>query len=112
MAHVHARHKLAEQLGSERQITRNGRLNGHRGAHVTAGHRHIGLLQQPRPLPCYRAQEAFGINPDQSLADRLRARGFSESAVDRADTRQELSAPFSLGPVNLTPFVVGRVTAS
>lgn len=58
-----------------------------------------------------RAREAFGINPDQSIGDRLRARGLSESAVDRADTRQELSAPLAFGPVNVTPFVVGRITA-
>jgi hypothetical protein len=58
-----------------------------------------------------RAQEAFGINPNQSIGDRLRARGFSESAVDRADTRQEISVPLTLGPVNVIPFAVGRVTA-
>ena len=57
-----------------------------------------------------RAREAFGLLPDESPADRLRARGFTESAVLRADTRHELSSQFNLGPVNVTPFLVGRGT--
>ncbi len=58
-----------------------------------------------------RAREAFGLLPGESLGDRLRAAGLSESAVLRADTRQELSVPLKAGPVTLTPFVVGRATA-
>jgi hypothetical protein len=57
-----------------------------------------------------RAREAFGLLPDQSLADRLRAEGYTESAVMRADTRHEFSSRFELGPVNLIPFVVARGT--
>ncbi|MBC7772564.1 MAG: LPS assembly protein LptD [Pyrinomonadaceae bacterium] len=57
-----------------------------------------------------RAREAFGLLPDQSLADRLRAQGYTEDAVLRFDTRHELSSPLKAGPVNVTPFVVGRVT--
>ncbi len=57
-----------------------------------------------------RAREAFGLLPDESLADRLRARGFTESGVLRADTRHEFSSQIDLGPVNLTPFVVARGT--
>lgn len=57
-----------------------------------------------------RAREAFGMLPDESLGDRLRAAGFTEAAVLRADTRHEFSSQFELGPVNVTPFVVGRGT--
>lgn len=55
-------------------------------------------------------REAFGIGPDDSFADALRAAGLTESDVYRFDTRHELSVPFSLGPVNLAPFAVGRAT--
>ncbi len=57
-----------------------------------------------------RAREAFGLLPNDSIGDRLRAEGFTESAVLRADTRHEFSSQFDLGPVNLTPFVVARGT--
>ncbi|MBX3406803.1 MAG: LPS assembly protein LptD [Phycisphaeraceae bacterium] len=57
-----------------------------------------------------RSQAAFGINPNQSIGDQLRARGLHESDVMRFDTRHELAATFDLSPVKLTPFVVGRFT--
>lgn len=57
------------------------------------------------------ASEALGILPTQSPADRLRLAGLDESLVLRADTRQELDLHLQFGPVNVTPFVVGRLTA-
>lgn len=57
------------------------------------------------------AQEAFGINPNQSLADRLAALGLTQENALRFDTRHTLSAPLKLGEFNLTPFGVGRFTA-
>jgi len=57
------------------------------------------------------AQRALGINADQSLAQALEARGYSEDDVARFDTRHEVSINENLGPVRLTPFVVGRITA-
>ncbi len=57
------------------------------------------------------AQRAFGINADQRLSDSLRGAGYREDSVNRLDTRQELAAPQKLGPVDVTPFVVGRLTA-
>lgn len=54
---------------------------------------------------------AFGVDPDVSIADALRARGLTESDVLRGDTRQELSAVLDAGPLRINPFVVGRVTA-
>lgn len=57
-----------------------------------------------------RAREAFGLAPNESIGDRLRAAGYTESSVLRADTRQEFSSQLSLGPVNITPFLVGRGT--
>jgi hypothetical protein len=58
-----------------------------------------------------RAQAAFGINPHDSLADRLRLMGIHSDEVNRFDTRHELSSAFYLGPVKVNPFVTGRITA-
>ncbi|MEM9558910.1 MAG: LPS assembly protein LptD [Planctomycetota bacterium] len=57
------------------------------------------------------SRRAFGTEPDESLGDALRAQGFSEDVIARFDTRHELNAQFDLGPVRVTPFVVGRLTA-
>lgn len=57
-----------------------------------------------------RASEAFGLDPNTPISDQLRDRGLSESPVTRLDTRHELSAQLSAGPVSFTPFVVGRLT--
>lgn len=57
------------------------------------------------------AQRTFGINGQQRIADRLRAEGYRESDVTRADTRHEFMSQLHAGPVNVTPFAVGRVTA-
>ena len=57
-----------------------------------------------------KARRAFGLNPDDSIADSLRAQGFTEDAVNRFDTRHELNAPLDLGPFRVTPSAVGRVT--
>lgn len=56
------------------------------------------------------SQRAFGIDPDESIADRLRAMGLTEDPVLRADTRHELVATLQAGPVTISPFVVGRAT--
>lgn len=58
-----------------------------------------------------RSEAAFGLLPNQSLADRLRAQGLNESWVNRFDTRHEVAAPLDAGPVRVEPFAVGRVTA-
>ncbi len=52
----------------------------------------------------------FGISPNQSFADRLRAAGLNEQAIDRVDTRQELTGVFDVGVFRINPFVVGRFT--
>jgi len=57
-----------------------------------------------------RSLAAFGIAPTVPFDDALRARGLSESPVTRFDTRHELNMPLALGPVNVTPFLVGRFT--
>lgn len=56
------------------------------------------------------SQAAFGIDPDESIADRLRARGFTEDSVFRFDTRHEIAMTTDVGPLRLRPFVVGRGT--
>ncbi|TVQ30080.1 MAG: LPS-assembly protein LptD [Phycisphaeraceae bacterium] len=57
-----------------------------------------------------RSQAALGIEPDESPADRLSAAGIPSGDTHRFDTRHELSMPLAAGPVNVTPFVVGRAT--
>lgn len=58
-----------------------------------------------------RSQSAFGIAPNTSIADALRAQGVDEDVRLRADTRQEIEVPLTWGPVNIVPFAAGRVTA-
>lgn len=57
------------------------------------------------------AMRAFGTLPDESLGNLFRSIGLDEDFVGRFDTRHELSAQLRAGPVNITPFVVGRLTA-
>lgn len=57
-----------------------------------------------------RSRAAFGLAPDESIGDRLRAQGLHESDVLRFDTRHEFAGTFDLEPFKLNPFVVGRFT--
>lgn len=57
------------------------------------------------------SQQFFGINADVSFRDRANALGLPTESVRRFDTRQELALPLASGPVDITPYVVGRVTA-
>lgn len=57
-----------------------------------------------------RAQQALGLNANQNIADALRAQGYTERAVFRADTRHELAADLSAGPIKILPWLVGRGT--
>lgn len=59
-----------------------------------------------------RAQAAFGFSdPNMSPADALRAQGYTEDAVTRADTRQELTGDFQYSVFKISPFLTGRFTA-
>lgn len=57
-----------------------------------------------------QAMQAFGVSPDESIGDRLRASGYFEDDITRVDTRQELSAKFNVEGFTVTPMVVGRAT--
>ena len=57
------------------------------------------------------AQRVFGLNAGTNMAQDLRRRGYPDKDVNRFDTRHEFSSTFALGPVNVTPFLVGRATA-
>ncbi|MEM9065976.1 MAG: hypothetical protein AAGB51_10850 [Planctomycetota bacterium] len=57
------------------------------------------------------AQAAFGVDPEESLADGLRAQGFSEEPVTRFDTRHDVTAQLEAGDIRVTPFATGRFTA-
>lgn len=56
------------------------------------------------------AQQAFGQNANESLASRLRARGFTDEPILRLDTRQEVVMALDYGPVKIEPFVTARAT--
>jgi hypothetical protein len=58
----------------------------------------------------FLSQRAFGIDPAQTVADQLRARGLDEKSLTRLDTRHELVAKLRDGPIVYTPFVVGRAS--
>jgi hypothetical protein len=57
------------------------------------------------------SERALGVQPNQSVAQRLRDRGFFEADVGRADLRQEFTSVLDAGPVRINPFLVGRFTA-
>jgi hypothetical protein len=56
------------------------------------------------------ALRLFGILPNQTIYDNLTAQGYLPQDVYRFDTRQEVNVKLELGPVNVVPFAVGRVT--
>ncbi len=53
---------------------------------------------------------AFGVGPNDSISAAFVAAGFPTEWVSRFDTRHELAVPLALGPVNVVPFAVGRLT--
>jgi len=55
--------------------------------------------------------DAFGIAATTAFDDALDGTGISDEPVARFDTRQELAAPLTAGPVGVTPYGVGRFTA-
>lgn len=58
------------------------------------------------------ARAAFGFaDPNLSPAAALRAAGYNESSVLRADTRQELTGTFEYNVFKISPFLTGRFTA-
>ncbi|MEM7625604.1 MAG: hypothetical protein AAF333_08250 [Planctomycetota bacterium] len=57
------------------------------------------------------SQEFFGVDADVSFRERAAALGLPLESVRRFDTRQELALPLSSGPIDITPYVVGRFTA-
>jgi len=65
----------------------------------------LGFSKKRDSLP------AFGILPDESIADRLEREGLTGERVFRFDTRHEMSAQLAVGPFDVTPFTVGRLTA-
>ncbi|HEX2836682.1 MAG TPA: LPS assembly protein LptD [Phycisphaerales bacterium] len=58
----------------------------------------------------FLSQRAFGLSPDQSIGDALRDRGYTEEQISRIDTRQEVTAKLTAGPIIFTPFVTARAT--
>lgn len=58
-----------------------------------------------------KAQAAFGLDPNDSIADSLRAAGLHEDETYRADTRHDIEMPLRIGALNVVPFASGRATA-
>jgi hypothetical protein len=57
-----------------------------------------------------KAQAAFGLDPNDSIGDSLRAAGLTEDETYRADTRHDIEMPLRWGAFNIVPFVSGRGT--
>ena len=78
-----------------------------------------GLMAQvlprvsPRRLGFNQAESIalFGIMAGNSFASDLSGAGYDDSTLTRGDTRQEIQMPLRSGPINVVPYVVGRVTA-
>jgi hypothetical protein len=51
-----------------------------------------------------------GINPNETFSNYYLNNGWTDQNVARLDTRDELDLPLALGPVQVDPYVVGRVT--
>lgn len=58
-----------------------------------------------------QSRELFGIDRDVSFDTAAENRGLDDDVHFRFDSRQEIAAPFDAGPIRLTPFVAGRITA-
>ncbi|MEL7087638.1 MAG: LPS assembly protein LptD, partial [Planctomycetota bacterium] len=58
-----------------------------------------------------QSQAFFGIDAEVSFSERADALGLPTQSVRRFDTRQELALPLASGPIDVTPYIVGRVTA-
>jgi len=58
-----------------------------------------------------QSMAVFGISATTSFDAAARAAGFPRDSRTRFDTRNELAAPMRIGAVDVTPFVVGRLTA-
>jgi hypothetical protein len=58
-----------------------------------------------------QSNRAYGVDPWEPIADAARSQGLDESFVNRFDTRHELSSKVNAGPIQISPFLVGRYTA-
>ncbi|MFI4859244.1 MAG: LPS-assembly protein LptD [Phycisphaerales bacterium JB063] len=58
-----------------------------------------------------QSMSLFGIPNTTSFDAAARAAGFPTSTVGRFDTRNELAMPMRAGIFDITPFIVGRITA-
>ncbi|MEM6458149.1 MAG: hypothetical protein AAF710_02025 [Planctomycetota bacterium] len=57
------------------------------------------------------SQRFFGVDADVSFRDRLSDLNVPLQSRRRLDSRQELVLPLAAGPIDVSPYVVGRVTA-
>lgn len=64
-----------------------------------------------RGFTAAQSAATFGIAPTTSFSAAAQAAGFPTGTVGRFDSRNELALPLRAGAVDITPYVVGRVTA-
>ena len=64
----------------------------------------------PNQLGVRPATFGPGFGPDDSISAAFIAAGFPTGYVNRFDARHEVAMPVRAGPVNITPYVVGRFT--
>ena len=69
--------------------------------------------QSPREYGFNAAESMalFAIPSTMPFDEALKARGLDDNATWRLDTRQELSMPLKAGPIDVVPYLVGRITA-
>ena len=68
--------------------------------------------QTPRQLGFSAAESLalFGMANTARFDDALQAGGLDDNTVIRLDSRQELDLPLKLGPIDIVPYLAGRVT--
>ena len=57
------------------------------------------------------AWDLFGIAPNMGFEQAAQNAGFPLNWIARLDSRHELNVPLKAGPLNITPYVAGRITA-
>jgi len=68
--------------------------------------------QAPRELGFTAAESValFGIASATRFDNALNTAGLDDDTVGRVDSRQELAMPLKIGPIDVVPYVAGRIT--
>ncbi|MCP3903398.1 MAG: LPS assembly protein LptD [Planctomycetes bacterium] len=69
------------------------------------------VFEESAPFQLGVPPAAFGVGPTTPISSALLAQGLRSKWVYRFDSRHELAWPMKYGALQVTPFVVGRMTA-